>query len=112
MYYREFLLCEGWQIIQRGDMEDSTKEYIRLLLNYAKELYAENQALKFILRNARSPEVRSDWEPALVLLLQSLEARQAIDAKFDPHIATIMQTLDDREAFATLLQSASKGLPK
>jgi len=92
-------------------MEESAKEYIRLLLNHIKELYCENEALKALFRTSPMPSLREQWKSALTLLMQAPEHRQVIDAKFDPHIEKIMRALDDQEAVASLLRTPTKGLP-
>ena len=44
-------------------------------------------------------------------LLAEPEPKKELDAKFDPHIEKILQALENREAFAALLRSPTKGLP-
>jgi hypothetical protein len=92
-------------------MEDSNKEYVRYLLIRLKELYGENEALKSLFRTSPNESLRQQWESALAQVLQEPVARQALDAKFDPHIEKIMRALEDQEAISALLQSPTKGLP-
>ncbi len=92
-------------------MEDSTKEYVRYLLIRLKELYGENEALKSLFRTSPTQGLRQHWESALARVLQDPEARQALDAKFDPHIEKIMKAFEDEEAISTLLRTPTKGLP-
>jgi len=92
-------------------MEATTRDYILFLMKYIKNLDAENMALKSLLMSHPDSRTRLGWESRLQELMDDPTCKRAIDAKFDPHIDKIMKALDDREAFAALLRTPTKGLP-
>jgi hypothetical protein len=92
-------------------VEGTTRDYILFLMNYIKNLDAENNALKSLLMTHPDEQTRVQWRFRFQSLLDDPECKAIVDAKFDPHIETILKALDDREAFAALLQTPTKGLP-
>ena len=92
-------------------MEIETKEYVRHLLNLVKELNGEIYALQTLIHRSSDRDLRINWEVRLKQLLAEPEPKKELDAKFDPHIDKILRTLEDREAFASLLRTPTKGLP-
>lgn len=92
-------------------MQKETEDYIYYLLTKIKELYAENIAFRTMNQTCSIPGIRNTWEETLKSLLENPGGRKELDAKFDPHIQKIMQSLSEREAFAALLRSPTKGLP-
>ena len=92
-------------------MEAETKEYVRFLLNLVKELYGQIYGLRTLIHISSDQDLRINWEVNLARLLAEPEPKKELDAKFDPHIDKILRTLEDREAFAALLRTPTKGLP-
>jgi len=92
-------------------MEAPIKEYVRFMLDHIKEQWAENAALKTILRVHRDPQTRVEWEFHMKQLIDNPGLKKEIDDKFDPHIEKIMKALEDQEAVLTLLRTPTKGLP-
>lgn len=92
-------------------MEPETKEYIRYLLELVKGLYGKVYCLQALIQACNDSEMKAKWESRLAELMEMPEPKAALDDKFDSHIAQILKTLEDREAFALLLRSPTKGLP-
>jgi len=92
-------------------VEAPIKECVRFMLNHIKEQWAENAALKTILRVHRDPQTRAEWEFSHEATDDKPEPKKEIDNKFDPHIEKIMKALEDQEAVLTLLPTPTKGLP-
>lgn len=92
-------------------MEAETREYIRYLLELIKGLYGKIYSLQALLQSCNDPDMKAKWESRLAELLEMPEPKAALDGKFDSHIAKILKTLEDQEAFAVLLRTPTKGLP-